>query len=207
MPKNTFFRLPEEKRLRLTEAAWQEFIRTSCTDGSINRIVQTAHIPRGSFYQYFTGKEDLFSFLMRDLHAAFWQELYHALESHGGALSAALPALFDDWFLRKSVLPLPAYRMWQLLLKNPALDWQQFVFPSSAPTLPHRVRTLLAGSPAAPGYGEQGETAGILAIGTFAGICKQCLFSPELAYLRRQELLRAIQVLFRPPAAVLAERA
>ena len=51
MPKSTFFRLPEEKRGRLMDAAWAEFTRVSFAEASINRIIRSAQIPRGSFYQ------------------------------------------------------------------------------------------------------------------------------------------------------------
>lgn len=34
------------------------------SEASINRIVKAAQIPRGSFYQYFDGKEDLFSYVI-----------------------------------------------------------------------------------------------------------------------------------------------
>jgi len=64
VPTSTFFRLPEEKRQRLIDAAWEEFSRTSFSDASINRIIHEARIPRGSFYQYFADKEDLFWYLL-----------------------------------------------------------------------------------------------------------------------------------------------
>ena len=57
MPTATFFRLPEEKRKRLIDACWAELAQVRFTDVSINRIITAAHIPRGSFYQYFTGNE------------------------------------------------------------------------------------------------------------------------------------------------------
>ena len=63
MSTETFLRLPEEKRSRFLEAAWEEFTRVSYADASINQIVQRAGVPRGSFYQYFTDKDDLFSYL------------------------------------------------------------------------------------------------------------------------------------------------
>ena len=64
MPTQTFFRLPSEKRERLTEAAWEEFTRVPFSEASINRIIRGAQIPRGSFYQYFEDKEDLFVHLI-----------------------------------------------------------------------------------------------------------------------------------------------
>ena len=63
MPSDTFFRLPEAKRERLMEAAWDEFTAVRCSDASINKIIRSAGIPRGSFYQYFADKDDLFLYL------------------------------------------------------------------------------------------------------------------------------------------------
>ena len=59
VPTATFFRLPEEKRGRLIDACWAELAQVRFTDVSINRIITAAHIPRGSFYQYFDDKDDL----------------------------------------------------------------------------------------------------------------------------------------------------
>lgn len=65
MPKETFFNRPLVKRDKLIEASVNEFARKSCAEASINRIIQTAVIPRGSFYQYFSGKMDLFQYVLR----------------------------------------------------------------------------------------------------------------------------------------------
>lgn len=67
MSTETFLRLPEEKRNRVLDAAWEEFTRVRYADVSINKIIIKARIPRGSFYQYFRDKEDLFAYLMRDI--------------------------------------------------------------------------------------------------------------------------------------------
>lgn len=67
MPTQTFFNLSEEKRNRLLHASIQEFSDYSFNDASINRIVKCADIPRGSFYQYFEDKEDLYFYLARKI--------------------------------------------------------------------------------------------------------------------------------------------
>ena len=67
MSTETFLRLPEEKRNRILDAAWEEFTRVRYTDVSINKIIIKARIPRGSFYQYFRDKEDLFAYLIGDV--------------------------------------------------------------------------------------------------------------------------------------------
>ena len=68
MPSATFFRLPEEKRQRLTDAAWAEMLSVRFDKVSINRIIQNAGISRGSFYQYFSDKQDLLHFLFLHIH-------------------------------------------------------------------------------------------------------------------------------------------
>lgn len=64
MPSERFFNLPEEKKKRIIKAALKEFARVSYEEISINRIIQEAEIPRGSFYQYFEDKQDLEIFLL-----------------------------------------------------------------------------------------------------------------------------------------------
>lgn len=69
MPKETFFNLPEQKRKAIFDAAVKEFSENMFSEASINRIVKAAQIPRGSFYQYFDGKEDLFSHVIAEIFA------------------------------------------------------------------------------------------------------------------------------------------
>lgn len=64
MPKSTFFNLPEEKREKIMESAIDEFAQNSYQKGSINRIVERAEIAKGSFYQYFEDKKDLFKYIL-----------------------------------------------------------------------------------------------------------------------------------------------
>ncbi|MDF2547571.1 MAG: transcriptional regulator, TetR family [Anaerosolibacter sp.] len=64
MPKSTFFNLPEEKREKIMESAIDEFAQYSYQKGSINRIVERAEIAKGSFYQYFEDKKDLFKYIL-----------------------------------------------------------------------------------------------------------------------------------------------
>ena len=64
MPTQTYHNLPPEKRERIFGAAVEEFSNHSFSQASINRVVKAAGIPRGSFYQYFTDKEDLYLLVM-----------------------------------------------------------------------------------------------------------------------------------------------
>ncbi len=64
MPTDTFFNLPDEKRERILEAALDEFARCSYYQARITAIVEEARIAKGSFYQYFADKKDLFKYIM-----------------------------------------------------------------------------------------------------------------------------------------------
>lgn len=64
MPKETFFNLPDEKRERILDVSIDEFADNDYPNVSISRLVDRAGIAKGSFYQYFEDKEDLFRHLM-----------------------------------------------------------------------------------------------------------------------------------------------
>jgi AcrR family transcriptional regulator len=65
MPTDTFFNLPDEKRELICAVAVEEFSEFSFDQASINRIVANAGIAKGSFYQYFQDKKDLFFYILR----------------------------------------------------------------------------------------------------------------------------------------------
>ena len=65
MPKETFFNLPEDKRTIICQVAVDEFAAYPFEQASINRIVANAGIAKGSFYQYFEDKNDLFLHIMQ----------------------------------------------------------------------------------------------------------------------------------------------
>ncbi|HBT19714.1 MAG TPA: hypothetical protein DEA52_06620 [Clostridiaceae bacterium] len=65
MPKTTYFNLPEEKRERIFQEAVVEFRDETYDQASINRIVQRSGISKGSYYQYFKDKEDLYFYILQ----------------------------------------------------------------------------------------------------------------------------------------------
>ena len=64
MPKETFFNLQDKKREVIENAAIDEFAQHGYDNASINRIVSAAGIAKGSFYQYFEDKKDVFIHLI-----------------------------------------------------------------------------------------------------------------------------------------------
>ncbi len=64
MPKQTFFNLPEDKRQAILDLAIEEFAEHNYKNASISRIVERAGIAKGSFYQYFADKKELYLYLI-----------------------------------------------------------------------------------------------------------------------------------------------
>jgi AcrR family transcriptional regulator len=64
MPRPTFFNLPEDKRARIVELAIDEFAMHPYAEASLSRIVARAGIAKGSVYQYFEDKLDLYRWLL-----------------------------------------------------------------------------------------------------------------------------------------------
>ncbi len=67
MPTSTFYNLDEEKRKQIFEACVEEFAEHTFSEASINQIIKSAGISRGSFYQYFADKEDCYMYLLGEI--------------------------------------------------------------------------------------------------------------------------------------------
>ncbi len=63
MPKSTFYNLSDDKKERIFDAALKEFSTRSFSEASLNQIIKNADIPKGSFYQYFDNKEDIYLYM------------------------------------------------------------------------------------------------------------------------------------------------
>ena len=126
MCSETFLRLPEEKRGRFLEAAWEEFTRVKFADASINQIVRRAGIPRGSFYQYFSDKEDLFYYLLGDIQSQVVRVFGEQLHKNAGDLFQLQIALYNDITRRGERCPI-LDRCFRLLQINPGIDLQKLL--------------------------------------------------------------------------------
>lgn len=122
IPSGTFFRLPPEKQRRLIQAAWEEFTRVNYGEASINQIIRAAQISRGSFYQYFTDKDDLFRYLMEDSFRHLTALLRSALEAHQGDLFQVMLASFDHFVRDRGALEPIFERCARVFQLNPGMD-------------------------------------------------------------------------------------
>jgi AcrR family transcriptional regulator len=66
MPTETFARLAPARRTRLVREAIVEFSDNTFAEASLSRIARRSRIPKGSFYQYFEDKLDLYRWLLTD---------------------------------------------------------------------------------------------------------------------------------------------
>ena len=95
MPTERFYKLPEEKKKAIRDAAMEECIRVPFEKVSINKIIQNAGISRGSFYTYFEDKRDLVRYIFSDTADKlkfFWTK---SVVTHGGDLWIASEELLD----------------------------------------------------------------------------------------------------------------
>lgn len=64
MPKQTFFNLEPQRRESVVAAAVEEFARHPYEQASLTRIVENCGIAKGSMYQYFDDKLDLYLYIV-----------------------------------------------------------------------------------------------------------------------------------------------
>ena len=105
MPSQTFFDLSKEKQNRILAAARRVFVTVPYEKVTIQSIIEMADIPRGSFYQYFTDKKDLYHYCLREIYIKaiaityrenmnfYWEGLYNEFPENRGEM---------PWFLATS---------------------------------------------------------------------------------------------------------
>lgn len=95
MIKKTFYNLPYEKRKRITDAVIKEFMERPNEKVSINRIIKTAEISRGSFYQYFDDKVDLIEIITKTMFEESNNKAKEILKLSCGDLFVMYIKMFD----------------------------------------------------------------------------------------------------------------
>ncbi|PKM71851.1 MAG: hypothetical protein CVU91_11900 [Firmicutes bacterium HGW-Firmicutes-16] len=88
MPKQTFFNLPDAKRRLIIDTALEEFAFNTYDKASLSQIVLKAGIAKGSMYQYFNDKDELYTYLVE-----------YVSEKKLSFINEALPQLRNDFFL------------------------------------------------------------------------------------------------------------
>lgn len=95
MPKETFLNLPKGKKEKLIKAIRSEIEETPFEKVSINKIVQRAEIPRGSFYQYFEDKYDMLGFILSESVNTMFEKMYDTLVKNNGDIFKMFYEMLD----------------------------------------------------------------------------------------------------------------
>lgn len=144
MPYPTFFNLPDAKRRRIMDAVWKELTTVSYMDASINRIIQDAEISRGSFYQYFSGKQDLFSHILGTIYETGKKMFLAQLTAHNNDLFFAILGMYDTILWKSGRARTPEQqRIYRLIQLNSELDMSQFTVKLDCAAITDSVCKLL----------------------------------------------------------------
>ena len=84
VPKQTFLNLDDTKRERFLAAADREFALRDYAQASVSRIVAELGIAKGSIYQYFDDKQDLYLYLIERAATAKLDYIRERLGSYDG---------------------------------------------------------------------------------------------------------------------------
>jgi AcrR family transcriptional regulator len=96
MPKETFFNLDEEKKERIMRAAISEFCVHGFEKGNIGNAAKNAGVSKGSMYQYFENKKELFLYCVQWSSELFIKKYNITTEVPGSS------ANFFDYILESS---------------------------------------------------------------------------------------------------------
>lgn len=101
MPTSTWTRLSPVRRERVLVAAMDEFGTHGYSTGSLNVIAREAGVAKGSLFQYFEGKLDLFAYVAEQTSLRVYTAMRPWLDGYDGStefsrhLTDALEAWFD----------------------------------------------------------------------------------------------------------------
>lgn len=96
MPLERFYRLSEEKKKVIRNAAVKEFARVPIDKVSINKIIKDADISRGSFYTYFEDKWDVLAYIFEDGQKKMRQFCIENLKKQEGDIWKMLTEFLDE---------------------------------------------------------------------------------------------------------------
>jgi len=141
-PKETFGVIPDAKQERILAAATRVFAQKGFDGADVGQIAREAGVAKGSLYNYFASKEDLFVFVCQDGLERHRRAVYDGL-----AEDADIYALVDHVFRRgvDFVLKNPDYIRLYLSVSSAGMErfaerFSLLVEKYTADTLKHRLR-------------------------------------------------------------------
>lgn len=127
MARPRFAKLPERQQQAILRAALEEFAAHGFHDASLNRVIESAGISKGSMYYYFDGKEDLYGYVAQTELAGLFEQVGPPPDFDAGDAATFWSALED--YYRQLLQALAAspqlaamLRGWAAAAKNPAFQ-------------------------------------------------------------------------------------
>jgi AcrR family transcriptional regulator len=99
MVRPRFAKLPSAQQEAILRSARDEFAAHGFRDASLNRVIETAGISKGSMYYYFEGKEDLYTYVTRTEFEGLFARV-GALPDLGGGDADEFWSRLQDYYLR-----------------------------------------------------------------------------------------------------------
>ncbi|MEO6886653.1 MAG: TetR/AcrR family transcriptional regulator [Jatrophihabitantaceae bacterium] len=108
MPRQTWHNLDPERRDRVLRAAMAEFGSQGYSGGSLNVIARAAGVAKGSLFQYFDDKFDLFAYVAEQTSLSIYAALLPHLDGPGAGQPFAdyFDELVDAWIAFMAAHPL-----------------------------------------------------------------------------------------------------
>ncbi|WP_028805552.1 TetR/AcrR family transcriptional regulator [Streptomyces sp. 142MFCol3.1] len=108
MPTTTWNRLPPDRRERVLVAAMDEFGTHGYSTGSLNVIAREAGVAKGSLFQYFSGKLDLFTYVAEQTSFRIYAHMQPWLDGYDGtsAFRVHLVEALEAWLAYFATHPL-----------------------------------------------------------------------------------------------------
>lgn len=95
MPSDKFFCLDDDKKMKIIEASKKEFINNNYEDASINKIIQSINMPRGTFYLYFENKQDLYLYILKEQIKSFKMLFIEVLQENNNDIFDSMISFYD----------------------------------------------------------------------------------------------------------------
>jgi len=127
MVRPRFSTLPQPQQQVILSAARNEFAARGFHDASLNKVIETAGISKGSMYYYFDGKEDLYAHVVRTELDHFFPKVGAVPSLEGGDANAYWAEL-EEYFLRlmktlvSSTQLAELLRGWSAVSRSPAFQ-------------------------------------------------------------------------------------
>lgn len=106
MPRSTWHNLDADRRDRVLAAAMAEFGRHGYSGGSLNVIAREAGVAKGSLFQYFGDKFDLFAYVAEQTSLRVYAAMRGHLDVPDGPLVEHLLEVTDVWIAYMAEHPL-----------------------------------------------------------------------------------------------------